>query len=66
MKTNIFNLKDRFNQWQDVKRELHKIWVGNTTGPIMPMWCDSDFQAVFKNLKKQHSLKECQTALNLV
>lgn len=66
MKTNIFNLKDRFNQWQDVKRELHKIWVGNTTGPIMPMWCDSDFQTAFKNLKKQHSLKECQTALNLV
>lgn len=64
MKINIFNLKQRKQEWDDVKRALHQIWIGNSDVNL-PMFCDSDFQRCFNNIKKEKTLKECKEILGL-
>lgn len=64
MKINIFNLKQRKQDWDDVKHALHQVWIGNQEISL-PMCCDSDFQRAFEQVRKNKTLKECKEILGI-
>lgn len=60
----IFNLNPK-ERWARVENEMYYIWVGDQKGAILPKWQDIDFKNCMNNLKKIHTLKECEKILNL-
>ena len=64
MNINIFNLKQRKQDWDDVKHALHQVWIGNQEVSL-PMCCDMDFQKAFEQVKRKKTLKECQEILGI-
>lgn len=65
MRLNVFNLKDRRDDWEAVEDAMHKIWVGSQKGAILPKCCDFEFKKQFKRMKENYTLNECKQILKI-
>ena len=66
MRINLFGLDKDREKWQNVKKNLYNVWIGSTSGPILPMWFDVEFNRQFKKFKKEHKLEDILPNLTIL